>query len=305
MGAAHEAVSGHASLVQSDLKQSPNSEAQNPAIEYYDFVAHGMQRCDQREMERVPWRKIAGFLEALECEHSIEGLAARIFDGLPQLFDFDYAFFFVSDARDIARHVRYFSQRQAQESLLQEYLGHYFVHDPVARIIPTFKIGYADWTKYQENEWTREFMPRTGTTHTIGISDLVETGGMGMVLILNRGGESESSEEDLLKMAALYPHLHNLSSAIISPVEHRARELGRFFQAAGLTPREREVAVLLSERLSVGEIADRLFISKKTAAKHLEHIYLKLGLHGKRHVIEGLGQGAPGSVALSVNDVRA
>ena len=43
-----------------------------------------------------------------------------------------------------------------------------------------------------------------------------------------------------------------------------------------LSRREIEIAVLLAERLSTPEIADRLFISPKTVSKHLEHIYLKL-----------------------------
>jgi DNA-binding CsgD family transcriptional regulator len=45
---------------------------------------------------------------------------------------------------------------------------------------------------------------------------------------------------------------------------------------ADLSPREIEIAQLLTHRLSTAEIADRLFISPKTVSKHLEHIYLKL-----------------------------
>ena len=88
-------------------------------------------------------------------------------------------------------------------------------------------------------------------------------------------------------------------------MEHRTRELARSFDAAGLTSREKEVAFLLCERLSVGEIADKLFISRKTTAKHLEHIYLKLGLHGKQDVYEQL-LGAPRRAnGLSLQEITA
>jgi DNA-binding CsgD family transcriptional regulator len=80
----------------------------------------------------------------------------------------------------------------------------------------------------------------------------------------------------------------NLNSASTSPLAFRIRELARSFDAAGFTAREREVALLLCERLSIGEIGERLFVSRKTVAKHLEHIYSKLGLHSKRHVYEEL-----------------
>ena len=43
-----------------------------------------------------------------------------------------------------------------------------------------------------------------------------------------------------------------------------------------LSPREIEIAALLTKRFSTAEIADQLFISPKTVSKHLEHIYLKL-----------------------------
>ncbi|MGO9310451.1 MAG: response regulator transcription factor [Spirochaetia bacterium] len=78
------------------------------------------------------------------------------------------------------------------------------------------------------------------------------------------------------------------SSAAFSPMAFRTGELRRCFDAAELTPREQEVALLLCERLSVREIAEGLFISRKTVSKHLEHIYLKLGLHGKGRMYEQL-----------------
>jgi DNA-binding CsgD family transcriptional regulator len=44
-----------------------------------------------------------------------------------------------------------------------------------------------------------------------------------------------------------------------------------------LTPREREVLALLADGRSDGEIADALFISKKTASVHVASIKGKLG----------------------------
>jgi len=46
-----------------------------------------------------------------------------------------------------------------------------------------------------------------------------------------------------------------------------------------LTPREQEVMVLLAEGLSVQQVADKLFISPKTAENHRSNIMRKLGLH--------------------------
>jgi DNA-binding NarL/FixJ family response regulator len=46
---------------------------------------------------------------------------------------------------------------------------------------------------------------------------------------------------------------------------------------AGLTPREVEVLGLLARGMSNKQIAERLVITPKTAANHVEHIYTKIG----------------------------
>ncbi len=51
-----------------------------------------------------------------------------------------------------------------------------------------------------------------------------------------------------------------------------------------LTTREHDVVELVAQGLSNIEIADRLYISKRTVESHLEHVKEKLG-HGSRHQV--------------------
>jgi DNA-binding CsgD family transcriptional regulator len=51
-----------------------------------------------------------------------------------------------------------------------------------------------------------------------------------------------------------------------------------------LTPREREVVELLAEGLTNAELAERLFISPKTAAVHVSNILAKLGMASRSEV---------------------
>ena len=51
-----------------------------------------------------------------------------------------------------------------------------------------------------------------------------------------------------------------------------------------LTPREREVAALVAEGCSNGEIARRLYISTKTASVHVSNILAKLGMTSRTEV---------------------
>ena len=48
-----------------------------------------------------------------------------------------------------------------------------------------------------------------------------------------------------------------------------------------LTRREREIAGLVADGLGNREIAQRLFLSKRTVDSHLEHIFTKLGFSSR------------------------
>ncbi|AGZ45091.1 putative LuxR-family transcriptional regulator [Actinoplanes friuliensis DSM 7358] len=59
---------------------------------------------------------------------------------------------------------------------------------------------------------------------------------------------------------------------------------------AALTPREREVAVLISDGLTNTELARRLYISPKTAAVHVSNILRKLGASSRTEVSDLIGR---------------
>ncbi len=63
------------------------------------------------------------------------------------------------------------------------------------------------------------------------------------------------------------------------------RLLGSTGRSGGdLTPREMEVAELIAQGLTNSQLAERLFISPKTAAVHVSNILTKLGLSGRAEV---------------------
>jgi DNA-binding NarL/FixJ family response regulator len=65
-------------------------------------------------------------------------------------------------------------------------------------------------------------------------------------------------------------------AAVIEASGHRARRVVPQ-RPAGLSEREVEVLRLLAQGLSNRDIADRLFISRRTAESHVQHIYTKIG----------------------------
>lgn len=72
--------------------------------------------------------------------------------------------------------------------------------------------------------------------------------------------------------------------AVYLPLKPRRGRAAASSGVRGLTRRESEVADLLHDRFSAGEIAERLRISRRTVEKHIEHVYLKLGIHSRRGI---------------------
>jgi DNA-binding NarL/FixJ family response regulator len=54
---------------------------------------------------------------------------------------------------------------------------------------------------------------------------------------------------------------------------------------AGLTPREQEIFRLMAEGFSTNNIAQRLFISRKTVENHRSNLFSKLGIHSTVELI--------------------
>jgi non-specific serine/threonine protein kinase len=64
----------------------------------------------------------------------------------------------------------------------------------------------------------------------------------------------------------------------------------------GLTRREREVAELITQRLTNPQIAERLVLSRKTVEIHASNIFRKLGVSSRGEVVRRFErEGATGS----------
>jgi two-component system response regulator NreC len=82
----------------------------------------------------------------------------------------------------------------------------------------------------------------------------------------------------------LYP---SLATALVGDYLQRAETDGDEQRSYDeLTPRQRQVLILVAEGLSNIEIADRLEISAKTVARHRENIMARLNLHSRTELVK-------------------
>jgi DNA-binding CsgD family transcriptional regulator len=63
---------------------------------------------------------------------------------------------------------------------------------------------------------------------------------------------------------------------------------------AALTPREQEVIALVADGLRNSEIAERLWVSPATVRKHLENVYVKLGVHTRTAAVAHVQRSSSG-----------
>ncbi len=67
-----------------------------------------------------------------------------------------------------------------------------------------------------------------------------------------------------------------------------------------LTAHERDIATLAAQGMASKEIADHLFLSVRTVNNHLQSVYSKLGVGGRRElatVLADVSEGSPGRAA--------
>lgn len=76
---------------------------------------------------------------------------------------------------------------------------------------------------------------------------------------------------------------------LVDMATHRRSRQAEVAARFNLTAREAEVALLLADRLSCREIAERLEVSFHTARSHTERILTKLGVRSKNEVRLRLG----------------
>ena len=97
-----------------------------------------------------------------------------------------------------------------------------------------------------------------------------------LALACRKGGDEEGAE---LALSAAHAEFERLGAA--REAARAAELMDRGGPPAGLTEREVEVLHLVAAGKSNREIADELFISHKTVARHVSNIFFKLDVSSR------------------------
>ena len=285
------------------LEQNPGAGPASVRIDelsYDDLLTGSRRHINPRVLDSLPWKKINEFLASVGAERSIEGLAHRMLREIGTLLPSDYGVFtIITPGALISQQQPVVVELSAPRGAVSEYFSHYIAVDPCLPRYLSTHIGVVSWL-LRDCEFTRDFARRFHSLHTMQIGNLKGGADAGFLLSLHRKTRLGFDEKEMAACSAVRLHLHNLFSLLLAPEKARRSRLSAAASACGLTQREADVVLFLCDRLSAGEIAEHLTISRRTVEKHIEHVYLKLGVHGRRWLHEEMilataFPGAPGS----------
>jgi DNA-binding CsgD family transcriptional regulator len=261
-----------------------------------ELMTGELHAVDPRLLESLPWKKVNDSLVAVGSQRSLEMLAHVALKQIGALVPLDSARFVVWLGPRQGGPARLTSRgNPASETLLvdlhgspeakREYFEHFIMVDPTLVLYPSTHRAVVSWWRH-DCEFTRDFMRRYGTRHAMHVRNQEWWGGKGFSFHVRRATRCGFTEREMALFFTLRPHLNNLVSLIRDPAKVRRESLAAASLACGLTPRESEVALLLCDRLSATEIADRLRISCRTVEKHTERLYTKLRVNNRRGLRE-------------------
>jgi DNA-binding CsgD family transcriptional regulator len=139
-----------------------------------------------------------------------------------------------------------------------------------------------------ESEVYRAYLRQLGFVDRADVYVRNSGGVVGSIALLRTAGPFELREVSALR------HLQRLvehAQECTAPVPSASREA---LQAAGLTRREADVALLVGHGATNAEIARSLHLTQTTVKTHLTRIYGKLAVSSRTQLAIVLGGGAPG-----------
>lgn len=154
-----------------------------------------------------------------------------------------------------------------------------------------------DRRRYQELPIFREYFQPAGIGHMVDVGLPAAPGRHRSFILFRRTAAGDFSGRDRAVLEMLRPHLlaREARAALrrrLSKARGTQDGVGKSSACTQLTPREREVVVLVAEGKTNAQIAAQLWVAPSTVKKHLEHVYEKVGV-GRRAIAATLVHAIP------------
>ena len=137
--------------------------------------------------------------------------------------------------------------------------------------------------RYHESPFYREYYLPVALEHFLDLGLSANPRHHRSILLTRERDDADFSERDRAVLEVLRPHFR--AREALADLQRRARDAGGTAESgepgnleAPLTSREREILRLVSQGRTNAQIGAELWITPATVKKHLENVYLKLGV---------------------------
>ena len=267
------------------MGQHPPSVPRRPFADRRIYVGFG--RAYGRglmRLGRADFATILDFLAGVDKLGLEEPYAAEVLEGLRALVPCDEIGFQAADL-EARRFLDRSSPESEEDDAVYWAVGPCPIMDYRARTSDLTAVRMSDLigrSRYHELPVYREYFEPMGLDHILDLGLSARRQSYSSVILLRGRDVPDFSERDRLVLELLRPQFRarEARAAIVAALSRNqaAGEEDQPSPESSLTTREREILAMVAEGKTNGVIAAELWVAPATVKKHLENVYVKLGV---------------------------
>lgn len=248
---------------------------------------------EKRILNDAEWSYMLNLLYAVTCADNLKDFSDRLLARLDRLIPFDQGFVgtvkIEGDA--VGRHITHLRsnweviRKYDQDNLYDDPYYNLFYQDKSVVLMDT---DARDEEKFKKSSVYQSFYAPLGLYFALRANFMFDSGLRGFVVLCNseRSGDFSQKSKRILELL-----LDNLSVIFYRNIQKQEKEAnsgkntdnkgGILADVYSLTKREAEVALLLANNYSNGEVCDKLHITFSTLNKHIGKLYLKTNANNR------------------------
>lgn len=220
---------------------------------------------------------MAHIMQTLAESHEEAEIRRIVGDLVMQLLQAQFyaSFVWQPDMRVFARPI----QINMDPANIGRYESYFQFHDPITPLMQRYQVavratGVLPMGELRKTEFFNDFLGRDGLHWGVNLYAWHQGRNLGDMRIWRDSRREDFSDDDLRMLDMIQPAFVSALARVHQPAAGSAMDRSVL---SALSPREREITMLIAQGLSDKAIARQLGISAATVRTHLEHAFKKTG----------------------------
>lgn len=233
------------------------------------------------------------FLLSCGSKHDLHQFCGTIVEQLHNLISYNQArIIFLDEAGKIEGSLLYGVKKKTWDTFMEYYaenaIGSTYDLTKPLHIAPDQRVNLCDWTdpqRIQERKrFFEEYVKPLQLYYCLGFGLSDHENCIRCIISLDRRYDFPFTEDDIKLLKRVRPILENYFIDLLMPPAKKFSTQSFLMEQYGLTPREKEIAVLLCKGVKPPQIAERLCTSVTTVYKHIDNLYKKMKITSRQEL---------------------